>query len=480
MCGVTLGASCTNGAACTFDSDCGSGTCSGGTSGSSCYTSNVTPSSPNTKACFALVSGDCAPCNMMPDAGACSAQSGYYDPNTMSEYTCSWGGSSTSCVCPSFSTYTCNAGSWSGAGGSCAGPDSGGCSGGSTADGSSVCCSSAPTGTCQGGSGAMGRYECGASGWFYSMAEFCPSDDAGCSSGTHSNGDNFCCNTTPTSTCGGSTPPPPNGVCRTYSGSYSSQPASNDATGCTLGEFRENPANTATEWRWFCDGTVSTDNCSATRAASVPGTCRSYPDPMVGQTGHSCTDPSEISCNYGGTGSYSTGYTGGFNNCEAGPTCSPGGNLNPPASGGFAGGYTYQPGTSDATGCTSGSYSDAAETSSSPWRWNCGSTLCEATRTQKVFFDNTPFNWTANRVYDSSGNLVSGATESSCPSSLNGQERYLVRQSSSLINGEWYVARCNGSGWSRSRGCSSSDWCGDNTSPTDEITATQATRYLRP
>ncbi len=105
--------------------------------------------------------------------------------------------------------------------------------------------------------------------------------------------------------------PPAAGVCTSYPGSYTSEPATDTPTGCTTGTFND-VTDTTTQWRWEClgDNGGATTSCQAS-VTTVNGACQTY-----------------------------------------------------------SGEHTAQPGTNTATGCTAGTYSDAAE-SGGYWRWNC-------------------------------------------------------------------------------------------------------------
>ncbi|MEQ1440767.1 hypothetical protein AAG565_15575 [Fontimonas sp. SYSU GA230001] len=59
-------------------------------------------------------------------------------------------------------------------------------------------------------------------------------------------------------------------VCRSYTGTYASEPATNDATGCDRGTF-SNAADTSDTWNWTCrnPNTGVSVNCSAMKPAPV-------------------------------------------------------------------------------------------------------------------------------------------------------------------------------------------------------------------
>lgn len=105
-----------------------------------------------------------------------------------------------------------------------------------------------------------------------------------------------------------------NGSCKSYGGTYSSQPASTTSSGCTSGTYTDY-TDTSAAWRWQCAGggtpTGSTATCSASKIVAVNGVCKSY-----------------------------------------------------------ASTYSSQPASNTSTGCTAGSYADATDDSSS-WKWTC-------------------------------------------------------------------------------------------------------------
>ena len=63
------------------------------------------------------------------------------------------------------------------------------------------------------------------------------------------------------------------GVCRTYSGYSTTQPATNNATGCSAGTYADNTSNTASQWRWNCNGLNGGVNVPCTSARGTDGLC---------------------------------------------------------------------------------------------------------------------------------------------------------------------------------------------------------------
>lgn len=61
-------------------------------------------------------------------------------------------------------------------------------------------------------------------------------------------------------------PTPVNGQCRVYNGTYSTQPATNTATGCLAGTYQDTQ-DTQTQWKWQCNGLYggATTSCSAAK-----------------------------------------------------------------------------------------------------------------------------------------------------------------------------------------------------------------------
>ncbi|MBK5215651.1 MAG: hypothetical protein JJE53_02500 [Candidatus Pacebacteria bacterium] len=143
---------------------------------------------------------------------------------------------------------------------------------------------------------------------------------------------------------------------------------------------------------------------------------------------------------------------------------------------------------------------------------------------EKVWLNNTPFNWSENNVYNSSKTSVgfdgtSGSAEGSsgsCTAALSGQtlyrpycvrpvytsyytydsynaagyhdltaEQFAAKMYVTIKTGddyacEWYKAKCNGSKYVQAPdiGSCGKVWCGDVSSSTDIITATQAIRFM--
>lgn len=88
-------------------------------------------------------------------------------------------------------------------------------------------------------------------------------------------------------------------ACLTYSGTHSSQPATNTATGCTAG-FYLDTADSSSHWNWQCTGQggPSPVNCSALKPA-VNGQCgsaaKNYLHTDTAYTGEFCSAGSPIS-----------------------------------------------------------------------------------------------------------------------------------------------------------------------------------------
>jgi len=104
-----------------------------------------------------------------------------------------------------------------------------------------------------------------------------------------------------------------NGQCRTYSGTYSTQPATNTSNGCLAGTYSD-IADSATQFKWSCLGANGGTNDTPCVAAIAP---------------------------------------------PANPACFP-----------YTGPQNPQPAVDDTTGCTVGTYSDLADTATE-WRWQC-------------------------------------------------------------------------------------------------------------
>lgn len=120
------------------------------------------------------------------------------------------------------------------------------------------------------------------------------------------------------------TPAPGNaGVCRSYSGTHSSQPATNSSTGCSFGTFQDQ-SDTSAQWRWNCQGAAGTP---ATACSAQRGTAPT-PTPAPGNAGV----------------------------CRS-----------------YSGSYSTQPATSNSTACTSGTFQEQSDTTAQ-WRWNCQGT----------------------------------------------------------------------------------------------------------
>ncbi|MCA9352996.1 hypothetical protein KC901_02335 [Patescibacteria group bacterium] len=104
-----------------------------------------------------------------------------------------------------------------------------------------------------------------------------------------------------------------NGQCRTYSGMYTSQPATNNSTGCLAGTYTD-IVDSSTQFKWSClgsNGGIDDTPCTADIAP------------------------------------------------PANPACKP-----------YTGVYTSQPATNTATGCDVGTYSDLSDTATE-WLWRC-------------------------------------------------------------------------------------------------------------
>lgn len=210
------------------------------------------------------------------------------------------------------------------------------------------------------------------------------------------------------------------GVCKAYSGSYASQPASNSSSGCEVGTFSQN-SNIGTAWQWTCNGynngadtlcqanptyiwdpgtwgscgaggiqtrtvtclsstggTVPDSYCSGTKPATsqncpVNAQCKSYTNNYTSQPGTNTSN----GCNLGtysdltdGGGYFKwqcNGLNGGGNvicyaNWQRGGQCKT-----------YSSNYTSQPGTNDDNGCLVGGYSNVSNTSTQ-FKWSCSGT----------------------------------------------------------------------------------------------------------
>jgi len=160
-------------------------------------------------------------------------------------------------------------------------------------------------------------------------------------------------------------------VCKAYTGTQNSQPATNDITGCDTGTYSD-ISDSPSEWKWECTEAGVTIGCTAIRPATN-GTCIVY----GGQHG---TQPATDTASGCGDGTYSDsadsnqswgwqclGSNGGSNT-----TCS---EYKTDANGSCVAytdpaGYTTEPATDTATGCTSGSFNNTAD-SGTHWQWDC-------------------------------------------------------------------------------------------------------------
>lgn len=128
-----------------------------------------------------------------------------------------------------------------------------------------------------------------------------------------------------------------NGACRAYAGSYTSQPASNNSTGCDVGVYYDS-SDTSSSWRWECRGAgngASTASCQA--AKSNPPSLTVTADNAFVQTGGSTavrwSTTNAQSCSLGWTGGTRT--PSGYENVSRGSdgsqtftvTCYAGANL---------------------------------------------------------------------------------------------------------------------------------------------------------
>jgi hypothetical protein len=177
--------------------------------------------------------------------------------------------------------------------------------------------------------------------------------------------------------------------------------------------------------------------------------------------------------------------------------------------------------------CGAGTPNDGAVADTGiSFNWLCdginggsSSITCKKSTFAKVWLDNVNFEWSQNTVYNSSQQNVGydstdgSATGSAgtCPASLNGQTLYRPycsgytyypdlaswNAAGGVGNGydymmasgyiyssyscEWYKAKCNGSRYVQATniGTCGKVWCGDASSATDLIVATQAMKFTQ-
>lgn len=219
--------------------------------------------------------------------GSCGSANGIAASSTPTSNLCNAGASSSVTENISNYTWTCN-GQNGGSNASCSAPKQGVGSCG-TADGQSY--ASAPSnGLCSGGTPSSVSQ----SGSTYTWT---------CSG---SNGGSV-------DSCSANQVAQENGVCASFSGAYSAQPATNTANACAGGTYQDRTDDTSSIWRWRCNGI------------------------------NGGTDALDCQANV----------------AVAGPSCTS-----------YTGTYTSQPATSTATGCGNGSYSNISDTVDD-WRWTC-------------------------------------------------------------------------------------------------------------
>lgn len=246
------------------------------------------------------------------------------------------------------------------------------------------------------------------------------------------------------------------GACRSYSGTHSSQPATNTSNGCDAGVFAERSDSTS-NWRWYCNGTGG--GADASCSANKPSPCRSYGSSYASQ-------PATSSANGCTSGAYSDAsdtstewrWTCGGTSCDADKQiCRT-----------YSGNHTSQPATNTASGCYIGSYSDTSDTSTK-WQWRCGSTTCDARKeTNLCNFGNTNVEMP---IGPSSNDCKAGATfvnvadtatqwKWNCVTSYTTDNCASKRMQASSDCVAYTTPRSSNPGTSRATGCksSSSTW----------------------
>jgi hypothetical protein len=159
-------------------------------------------------------------------------------------------------------------------------------------------------------------------------------------------------------------------ICETY-GVQSSQPASNDATGCEVGTYADT-TDTSEDWKWECTDSGITIECSSPKPATN-GQC--------GSAHNSGAQSSEPSSNLCGDGIYSNtadtlndwqweclGTNGGSDASCSTPRTAQNGSCRTDYT--DTDGYDSEPATDTATGCTAGEFNNIAD-SSTHWQWEC-------------------------------------------------------------------------------------------------------------
>lgn len=161
-------------------------------------------------------------------------------------------------------------------------------------------------------------------------------------------------------------------VCEAYPSSYSTQPASDDATGCSVGSYAE-ASDTAAAWKWSCSDGGVTVSCSANKPLAN-GSCKSYTGVHNSQP---ATDDAS-GCTSGQYSDIADSTSSWLWHCEGvnGGTSATSCNATRPTVDGVcnasatSGSYGYQPASDSASGCTVGVYQDISD-SASQWKWNC-------------------------------------------------------------------------------------------------------------
>lgn len=166
-----------------------------------------------------------------------------------------------------------------------------------------------------------------------------------------------------------------NGACRVYGGSYPAQPGTTTATGCTGGTYQDT-SDTSSHWVWRCMGTGSpagtNATCSEAKEVTVNGQCKTFSGEFASQpatnTATGCatgtyTDVTDTSAQWkwdcAGSG---TGIT---SQCAASKILVVNGACQT-----YGSSYDVQPASDDTSGCTAGTYADAAD-SGTQWQWTC-------------------------------------------------------------------------------------------------------------
>ena len=189
--------------------------------------------------------------------------------------------------------------------------------------------------------------------------------------------------------------------CKTFSGYFSSQPASTTTNACNIGDYVDT-ADTATLWNWNCNGRGSpagtNAGCSANRATTENGACKAisgyYSSQPATSTASGCDAGSYIDlatdtatqwqwrCNGAGTPVGTNSPT-----CTANRATTVNGSCKA-----ISGYYASQPATTTGSGCDAGSYVDLAD-SGTQWQWRCNgggtpagtnSTTCTANKATTV------------------------------------------------------------------------------------------------